>query len=150
MEPWRTTVTNLLSQAPCKAYSAQDVIDVIVSCTAAPPHMSNQHPVFATFKSADNLGQPVKFTDTMHCEVVLASLAKYSHDVSMEQIHDSLDLIQLLQVLLYLYDHMHINLMHCAEHRPKHHRCVKAKLSSLLGASGRHGRPDPPIQYQWP
>jgi hypothetical protein len=105
VEPWRTTVTNLLSQTPCKTYSAQDVIDVIVSCTAAPPHESNQHPVFATFKSADDLGQLVKFTSTMHCEVALASLAKYSHEASMEQMNDSLDLMQLLQVTLYLCDH---------------------------------------------
>jgi hypothetical protein len=104
VEPWRTTLTNLLSQATCNTYSAQDVIDVIVSCAAAPPHQSN-HPIFATFKSAEDLGQPIKFTSTMHCEVVLASLAKYSHDVSVEQINDSLELMQLLQVTLYLYDH---------------------------------------------
>jgi len=147
MEPWRTTVTNLLSQATCNTYSAQDVIDVIVSYTSAPPPKSNQHPIFATFKSANDLSQPVKFTGTMHCEVTLASLAKYSHGVSTEQMNDSPDLMQLLQVMLYLCDHRHINLMHCAEHRPKHHRCVKAKLPSLLGASGHHGWPDP-IQYQ--
>ena len=104
VEPWRTTVTNLLCQASCNTYSAQDVIEVITSCIAAPPHNSN-HPVFATFKSADDLGQPIEFTSTMHCEVVLASLAKYSHDTSMEQINDSFELMQLLQVTLYLCDH---------------------------------------------
>jgi len=116
MEPWRTTVTNLLSQALCNTYRAQDVINVIVNYTAAPLSKSSQHPIFTTFKSANDLSQPVKFTGTMHCEVMLASLAKYSHGVSTEQMNDSLDLV---------CDHGHINLIHCAKHRPKHYRCVK-------------------------
>jgi hypothetical protein len=98
VEPWKTTVTDLLSQAPSATYSAEDVIDVIVSSTAASMQKTNQHSVFTTFKSADDMGQPIKFTGTIHSEIALASLARYSHKASTEQIKDSADLMQLLQV----------------------------------------------------
>ena len=104
VEPWKTTVTDLLSQTSNKAYTAKFVIDTIVTSTAA---STNQHSVFAIFKATHDVEKPIELTSTMHCEITLASLAKYSYYVSKEQLIDSGDLIQLLQVTFCFCDHAH-------------------------------------------
>jgi len=97
MEPWETTLQNLLNKYPGRAYSHEDVRDHIKKCVS-PPYKSNQHAVFKKWRGAAH-GHAINFTATGHCEVLLASLAKYSHDVSFEQIQGNPGLINVLQVM---------------------------------------------------
>jgi hypothetical protein len=97
MEPWQTTVTNMLKNNPNTRYGAQDVIDFITSYLR-PPYKPNQHPVFTRWRPAFHK-QDIKFGATVHCEAALASLAKYAHHVPVGQIRGDLGLMELLQVM---------------------------------------------------
>jgi hypothetical protein len=97
MEPWQTTVENLLGKNTNSSYCADDVIKFITS-HLRPPYNSNQHPVFTRWRPVFHK-QDIKFTATIHCEAALASLAKYAHLVPTEQINGNVDLIGLLQVM---------------------------------------------------
>lgn len=63
MEPWQTTVTNLLKNNPNTRYGAQDVIGFITSYLR-PPYKPNQHPVFTRWRPAFHK-QDIKFGATV-------------------------------------------------------------------------------------
>jgi hypothetical protein len=95
VEPWKTTVHNLVSRFS-RSYSAEDVIQCIISSVPS-PCKPNQHPVFKKWAGTVAGGaKSVKFDSTVHCEAALASLAKYADYIPIKQMH--IDLTALLQV----------------------------------------------------
>jgi hypothetical protein len=104
LEPWMTTVNNLLSRTPSHSpsYTAKGVTDYIIDQTKF-PYKYNQ-PAFTKWKDAQHK-HDIKFVATCHCETILGSLSKWAHSMSAEQIKDHPRIAELLQVKLYSCSH---------------------------------------------
>ena len=92
MEPWETTVKNLVPS------QAENVIKSIVEHVNDDKE-SERHFVFGKWRVAFKKGQPLKFNGTRHCEVILASLAKFAHLLPDGEPRE--EVMQFLQVMLY-------------------------------------------------
>jgi hypothetical protein len=102
VEPWQDTVKDLFRQTPPKLCSVEEVIDVVIRI-ANQPETSGQHHVFKKWKNIVN-GKNTTAKPPIHCEAALASLAKGSHDLPIQQFGNNVGLMALLQVTFSLCD----------------------------------------------
>jgi hypothetical protein len=102
VEPWQDTVKDLFRQTPPQLYSAEEVVDVVISI-ADQPETPGQHHVFKHWKDIVN-GKNTTAKPAIHCEAALASLAKCSHHLPIERLGHNLGLMELLQVTFSLCD----------------------------------------------
>jgi hypothetical protein len=102
VEPWEETVKDLFRHTPAQRYSAEEVINIIISI-AGQSETPDEHYVFKKWRGIVN-GTNTAAKPDIHCEVALASLAKYSHFLPMEQLGHNLHLMELLHVTFSLCD----------------------------------------------
>jgi hypothetical protein len=115
VEPWEDTVKDLFRQTSAQLYNAEEVADVIISI-ARQSENPDQHHVFTKWRDIAD-GKNTTAKPAIHCEAALASLAKYCHHLPIEQLGDSLHLIELLQVMFSLCDQ-------CAHQSDAFHRTL--------------------------
>jgi hypothetical protein len=104
MEPWTVTVDKLLdhtTSAPSEPplLNAESIKMTILDRTRAT--MTNQHPVFHSFKGIHLNHQPAFGHAMMHSEMILAAFMTYSQKILGET---DVDLIGLFQVMFYPHD----------------------------------------------
>ena len=96
LEAWEITVDTVVGNIPGQLYNAEDVKNLILSHIKSLP--KDKHQLFTKWKPAIH-GHKIRFECTIHCEVALASLAKYALQLPFEQIKDYAHLIPFLQVI---------------------------------------------------